>query len=445
MAKRVAMSPALSRSRRVEMTDGPLGEDAVALAIGGAVGDAALEGRGAAAERDFLAGEKHAPGPRRPHSGKRLDDARGAGTELARKADDLATAERKANRLRQPVGEQPVDREQGLAGHRAARRKHRLEIAAEHQGDDRVDVEFRRRLRRQTAAVPEDGDAVGDTEDLGQAVGDVDDAPPLAGEPLDDGEDALDLAVGERRGRLVEDEDAGIADEKACDLEELLLGDGEALDLGARINMVEADHGEELPGPGIQAAGPPEGGDAGLAEDEVLGDRHGRDGRIFLVDDGNAGGLGTGGRKEIGGAAVDLDGARIRLDQPGQHLDEGALAGTVLAEEGHHLAGAQLEIDLGQRLDVAVALGEAAHQKARPFDRASGFSAVRTRVHQTSASCRRSGPRCSPRSWCWRCRRRRSPGHAACSCTWRAGRHRSPARRALPPAGPHRPRSCRWR
>ena len=60
----------------------------------------------------------------------------------------------------------------------------------------------------------------------------------------------------------------------------------------------------------------------------------------------------------------------IGLDEAGQDLDEGALAGAVLAEERHHLAGAKLEVDLGQRLDAAVALGQTTHQKARPFDRA---------------------------------------------------------------------------
>ena len=38
-------------------------------------------------------------------------------------------------------------------------------------------------------------------------------------------EHALDLAVGERRGRLVEDQDARVADEQPRDLEQLLLRD----------------------------------------------------------------------------------------------------------------------------------------------------------------------------------------------------------------------------
>ena len=97
------------------------------------------------------------------------------------------------------------------------------------------------RPRRQAAAVAEHGHAIGDAEHLRQAVRDVDDASAFAGEPLDDGKHALDLAVGERRGRLVEDEDARVADEQPRNLHELHLGDAQPLDRGARVEMVEAD------------------------------------------------------------------------------------------------------------------------------------------------------------------------------------------------------------
>ena len=168
------------------------------------------------------------------HAGERLDDVGGARAELAGEADDLAGTDGETHRLAEAVGDEALDAEERRVAERAAGREHGLEVAAEHHGDDRVDVELRGRLRREAAAVAKNGDAVGDAKDFGQAVGDVDDAPPLAGEALDDGEHALDLAVGERRGRLVEDQDAGIADEEARDLEELLLGDAESRSTAVR-------------------------------------------------------------------------------------------------------------------------------------------------------------------------------------------------------------------
>ena len=73
-------------------------------------------------------------------------------------------------------------------------------------------------------------DPVGDLEDLAQAVRDVDDARALVGERADDALHARDLDVGERRGRLVEDEDARVAGEQPRDLDELALGDDESDD-----------------------------------------------------------------------------------------------------------------------------------------------------------------------------------------------------------------------
>ena len=57
---------------------------------------------------------------------------------------------------------------------------------------------------------------------------DEDDGRPFP-EPADRGEDALDLVVGERGGRLVEDEDPGAAHHPAGDLDELLLGQRQLL------------------------------------------------------------------------------------------------------------------------------------------------------------------------------------------------------------------------
>ena len=46
-----------------------------------------------------------------------------------------------------PGGEQALDAEQRLVAERAAFREHGLEVAAEHHGDDRVDVELGRSAR----------------------------------------------------------------------------------------------------------------------------------------------------------------------------------------------------------------------------------------------------------------------------------------------------------
>ena len=65
----------------------------------------------------------------------------------------------------------------------------------------------RDRLGRDEAAVAEHRDPVAEAEDLLHAVRDVDDAEPFGAEPPDHLERRFGLALGQRRGRLVEDDD----------------------------------------------------------------------------------------------------------------------------------------------------------------------------------------------------------------------------------------------
>ena len=108
-----------------------------------------------------------------------------------------------------------------------------------------VDIEVLDLDRIEAGAVAEDRDAVADLEDLAEPVGDVDDRPALAGELADDRLDLLDLDVGERRGRLVEDEDAGVARQEPRDLDQLALGDRKVARRHRRVDVLEPDHARD--------------------------------------------------------------------------------------------------------------------------------------------------------------------------------------------------------
>src|SRR5262245_20634829 len=62
------------------------------------------------------------------------------------------------------------------------------------------------------------------------------------------------------------------------------------------------------------------------------------------------------------GPAFPEDGSQISGADPGDHLDEGRLAGAVVADETDHFAGADLEVDTGQRLHCAEPLADAAQR-----------------------------------------------------------------------------------
>ena len=84
-----------------------------------------------------------------------------------------------------------------------------VDLAADHQADDALDVELGDGGGAGQRAVAQHGGAVADPQHLLEPVGDEDDRDALGLEPAHDGEQALDLLVGQGRGRLVHDHELG--------------------------------------------------------------------------------------------------------------------------------------------------------------------------------------------------------------------------------------------
>ena len=80
-------------------------------------------------------------------------------------------------------------------------------------------------------------DAVGDGEHLAELVGDEDDRLALVDQAAHDAEEVVDLARGEHRGGLVEDEDVGLAEQRLDQLDPLLLADGQVADDGVGVDL----------------------------------------------------------------------------------------------------------------------------------------------------------------------------------------------------------------
>jgi len=91
---------------------------------------------------------------------------------------------------------------------------------------------------------------------------------------------------------------------------------------------------------------------------------------VHHAEPGRHGRLRPRGRKR---GTIDLDDARIRLDQAEEHPHQRALPRPVLAEQRMALAGNQGEIDAPQRVDRTEALRDAAH--ANDLGRAHGVRA----------------------------------------------------------------------
>ena len=96
------------------------------------------------------------------------------------------------------------------------------------------------------AAVAEHRDLVGEFLDLVHAVRDVEQRQALVAQAVQDRVDALDVRRGERRGRLVEDQELRIAAERLGDLDHLPARQRQVADPRARVDVLAADPGEQL-------------------------------------------------------------------------------------------------------------------------------------------------------------------------------------------------------
>ncbi len=151
-----------------------------------------------------------------------LGDLGPAGADQPGHADDLAGPEREGD-VGEAAGEaEALDPQHLLAlGRGPAAGEQRLDAAPDHQADDAGPVERPRRPRRHVPPVAQHGDVVGDGLDLLQAMGDQEDRLAGGAQRANDGEQLLGLGRGQRRGRLVEDQQLDVGGERAGDLDEL--------------------------------------------------------------------------------------------------------------------------------------------------------------------------------------------------------------------------------
>jgi len=212
-----------------------------------------------------------------------------------------------------------------------------------------------RRSERDHPAVVHDGDAVAQPLRLVHVVRRQHDAPPARAQLHDEVPELPARLRIEAGGRLVEEEQLGIAHHRARQREPLLLSTAQlphpCMALLAELHQV--DHLVHAAAARVEAAEQPHG----LLHRELLGEL-----RLLELD---AEPLAQGALVAVPPLAEHLDHPLVGNREALADLDRGRLAGAVRAEQPEALARGDREIEPVDGDDVAVAFSEAGHEQRR--------------------------------------------------------------------------------
>ena len=335
---------------------------ALVLAVLGGKAEAGPDGVQRAADVHALAGQINLAGILLVHAEDGPRRLRAARAHQSGDAEDLARAHGKGNVLHLLAGVQMLHAQKFIAQGHMDLGEFLLQLAAHHVADDLVDAYIRHVHGGDVLAVAHDGGAVADLLDFFKAVGDVYDGHAAFLEHADDAKQRVDLAVGQRRGRLVHDEYARVEGQGLGHFHHLLVGHAQIADEGMGVDLHAkvvqqllrlAEHGAPVHLEGVFHDRP--------AHEDVF--RHGQLlGEVqFLIDDGDAQFLRVGGRADVHFLSVDEYLALVLAVSAGEHLHQRRFARAVLAQQGVHFALAHGQAHMVKRQHAGKPLDDVAH------------------------------------------------------------------------------------
>ena len=204
-------------------------------------------------------------------------------------------------------------------------------------------------------AAAQDGRGIAERDDLMQLVRDVEDRAAARGETLQRLEQLLDLLGRQHRGRLVHDEQAGVQEKRAHDLDALAFADAQCRDdaAGIELEMVGVQNPVEL---GEELAR----GEARIeAERDVFQYRHRLEQREVLEHHADAEAARGARIGDSRGRAVENDLPLVGREDAVDHLDEGRFAGAVFPEQGVNLARLDAQVDVVVRAHAGKGFADA--------------------------------------------------------------------------------------
>ena len=332
------------------------------LAVLADVADAmASEGVAKVANAGAASSHEHVAAGHLELADDRLGQLGAPGADQAVQAEDLSPVEAEGDAARPRLGGEVSHLEHRLAACGTGGQLREHVRPSDHVGDHLVLGEaFDLVVERGVAAVPQDGHPIRQLEHLLELVTDEDHGDALGAQLSQDAEQVAGLVRGDRRRRLVQEEDPRLQGEGLGDLDQLHLGRAEG---GDRPGRRHVESHRLHPGSRVSVNGCVidelwKPGRYPLEQDVLC---HGelRDQVVLLVDDADPRLQRVARGPKTNGRPVDRDAAGVRLVNAGEDLDQRALAGAVLADQGLDLSAAQAERDVVQRHDSRKLLANA--------------------------------------------------------------------------------------
>ena len=231
---------------------------------------------------------------------------------------------------------------------------HADRAAPDHVGDHRILGERGGGFGGNFLAVAEHRDRIGNFQHIVEEVRNEDDAAPIRLDLAQNVKQPLHLRRRQRRGGLIQDDDAGPGKQDARKFHKLLQADRQRTHPGLGID-IKAEAGDEPcrllvdPGPVHRA----HLGQRLVAQKNILGNREVRNGRQLLVHHADARRQRLARRAEMYFSAVNAHFAVIVVIDPGDDFHRGGFARPVFADQAVNFAGLQRHIDILQRRDAA--------------------------------------------------------------------------------------------
>ena len=288
-----------------------------------------------------------------------------ARADEAGEADDFAGAHGKADFPGEWSPLEILDLQHRFADRNHDLRKQAFDLAADHQLHQFGRRGVRDALGRDMRAVTQHGDAIGDRENLVEPVADIDHGDAARLQLAHDVEEPSHVVFGQRRGRLVHDQDAGVLRQCAQDFDALAIADAEGADDAIGLQVVNRERGQQIRRLLAHRAPvePAEACARRMPHEDVLGDGELGKQQQLLIDRRDAGAPGVVRPLQIDRLAVDDDRAAIGRKHAGDDLDQGRFAGAVLAKQRVDLALRDVERDAGKRADAGKGLLDVAYRE----------------------------------------------------------------------------------